>query len=532
MKRKISSYPFLILLIHALTLSAWAQAERLTKPIDLLAGAKWVCSTDGGKTYSPAPVTIKARKTTHVIARTEFNVADPSQFIVLELTPNLPTRSRSNLKFFLNGKGITPPMEGMNYKTYPAIDAKMLKKGINTLLGKITLKGRKKDYQLDIKMQLIGLTARDLKIQTGPILGAFGERFFTVTCRTNMPAEVILWRPSAEARTLNPQIWKSNRGMIHRFCIKTDPPVASLDKRKITAIYRIAACLGNFKTRPINFRATLSLKPDELRFAALGDSRTNVEDWAKVADAILEEKPDLIVFSGDMVSYGLNDWQWDEQFFAPAKKLLATIPFYPIIGNHEHNAPVYPELFYTPSKDGKSKNWSQEINGVLFIGIDGAQDFSKDSKNYRWLEKTLEKSKAKFIFFFNHYPAYSSSYHGRLDEKTNQPREKTVRQARDVLVPLLVKYRITAYICGHDHVYERSELPNGLTHIISGGAGAPRYKKTEEAKKQNPYSKVFHATLHYCIFEIKADTCSMKAITPTGEVIDSRTWKARKTIAE
>ena len=33
------------------------------------------------------------------------------------------------------------------------------------------------------------------------------------------------------------------------------------------------------------------------------------------------------------------------------------------------------------------------------------------------------------------------------------------------------KYVHTAFIAGHDHDYERSEPPDGVTVIVSGGAG-------------------------------------------------------------
>jgi 3',5'-cyclic AMP phosphodiesterase CpdA len=373
-------------------------------------------------------------------------------------------------------------------------------------------------------MRLAALKAEHLKIQTGPILGAFGKDYFTVVVRTNMPATGNLSaEPVAMREIIPPVVGTTPVGLIHRFHLQklkgscnTYTYNLRLKRRDVEITYRGQVVLP------------VSVNDGQLRFVAMGDSRTFPKDWAKVAGAVLKAKPDLVVFSGDMVSYGRNDWEWDEHFVSNAQKLLATIPFYAVIGNHEKNAPVYNELFYTPGKDGRGRNWSQEINGVLLIGLDGEQNFSAGSRNAKWLEKTLAESKAKFIFAFNHYPAFSSSMHGKLDEKTGRPREKTVRQAQDVFMPLLTKYKATAFICGHDHIYERSELPGGLTHIISGGAGAPLRKKAENAKKQNPHSTIFHSLLHYCIIEINGDTCTMKAVTPNGKVIDKRTWKARK----
>ena len=179
---------------------------------------------------------------------------------------------------------------------------------------------------------------------------------------------------------------------------------------------------------------------------------------------------------------------------------------------------------------------------MLLIGIDGEEDFSAGTKHYRWLEELLRNAgDAEFIFFFNHYPAYSSGKHGRLDEN-GRPRQKTVALAREHIIPLLNKYKVTAYICGHSHSYERSELPGGVTQIISGGAGAPPHRKVETAAQQDPYSKIFAAELHFCLFEIADGTARMKVLTPPvaadgpnaygqeGKVIDQREWKSRNVL--
>ena len=83
-----------------------------------------------------------------------------------------------------------------------------------------------------------------------------------------------------------------------------------------------------------------------------------------------------------------------------------------------------------------------------------------------------------------------------LEDQPTRLRE-LVRQARQTIVPLLRKYKATAYICGHDHCYERSELPGGVSHVISGGAGAPLRQKMPTAAAQNPYYNI-----HYSKFSL------------------------------
>ena len=64
--------------------------------------------------------------------------------------------------------------------------------------------------------------------------------------------------------------------------------------------------------------STLPAVGKPLRFVAMGDCRTHPKDWALVANAVLKANPALVVFSGDMVTDGREDRQWDEEFFGPS----------------------------------------------------------------------------------------------------------------------------------------------------------------------------------------------------------------------
>jgi hypothetical protein len=221
------------------------------------------------------------------------------------------------------------------------------------------------------------------------------------------------------------------------------------------------------------------------------------------------------------------DWLWDPEFFSEAQPLVSHVPLYAVIGNHEHDATITQELFYTPSKDGRDENWVQRIGPSVMIGINGEKDFSKDSANAKWLEQQLQQAQsAKFLFVFSHYPAWSSGGHGQ--QEAHQGLTATTRYARESIVPLLQKYHATAFITGHDHNYERSDLPEGLIEITAGGAGAPTVPFLNSDLDINPYSKVFSTKLHYCLFAIHGDSWSMKAITPDGQTLDECGGKARR----
>jgi len=500
----------------AIAALAWGLSS--ARAADLMAGAKWEYSTDDGATWGAAPPVVPGGKVAAILARTSFDLPDVSGYAALELAQNVPPEQR--VAFDLNGQPLPVPLKGMVYKTVPAIPPAAFRKGKNELAARIGFDNRpkKEDDPLPdpatvaLEVRLAGLQPSDLRMHTGPILGAVTETSFSVTCRTNLPVPVAL---AAEGAGKTVRL-TSEPGLFHRFRVEGLDP-----KTKWT--YRLDGKAWPAKLAPA------AGKP--LRMVFMGDCRSRPRDWAAVAAAALKADPDLVVFNGDMTACGRYDWLWDDEFHAPAAELLATVPFYPVMGNHEENAPVYPLLFHTPGGDGKAKNWVQQVGPVLLITYDTAWSRNRDVDFPKWFERNVDTSKAKFIFFFTHYPAWSSGRSTTIDPKTRLPEHSGSRFARQVVLPLLAECRATALFASHEHLYERSDLPGGLSHIISGRAGAPAGRRNEK-EDNNPYSKVFTTDLHYCLLEVSGDACAFRAVTPEGKTIDSLTWAARAQGAE
>ena len=481
---------------------------------DALARAAWTFSSDGGKTFALRSLEIPAGATINVVARATFKVDDPAAVGGVRV---MAGRLLTNAGFKLNGKQVTGPLPGMLYYAVPVDPRVYLTNGENVLIVTGSAKNRSSvpmDVQLRVYLELYPPAM--VSVQTGPMLGVIGPDFFTLTCRTNMPAEVTVTAQPIEPAGGAKTSVTSPRGFYHRLRV----PLAK-GTRKFS--YTVTCQVGTFKKTGELVRVGIpAFDGKSLRFVAAGDCRSHPDRWAAVAAAIHKARPELMVFSGDMVGDGRWDHTWDQEWSDPARALLASVPIYPVIGNHEHNAAAYFELFYTPSENPRNKKWAQAVGTVLFIGIDGAAEWSGDSPNGKWLEEVLKKSKEKFIFLATHYPAWSSGPHGKGNEGQ-------MRAARKFIMPLLAKYNATAMIAGHDHDYERSEPPadQGVTCIVTGAAGAPTYGKSAN----NPYSKAFAAKLSFCVFDVNGDTCDMKVYEPSGRLIDERTFKARKALA-
>ncbi len=449
----------------------------------------------------------------------DFQVKNPKKYLSLTIKKAGDYYIKD---IVLNGKKVNKPNRSMIYNIIRGIDVSLLKKGANKLqisyIKWKKKKGRNRDRTLkainaaNVKLKLVGLNASDLAFQADPVLGYAGRHFLTMACRVTMPAEVML--------EINNKQYVSKRGLLHTFKIeglKAKTKYTYSLKTRLAGQKKYYVSIGPFITHTFTGGG-------KFKFAILGDSRTVIKDWRKVALATAKAAPEFAVIVGDMIANGTNNYEWNSQYFNPAKEFLSTIPTYSVIGNHEQNAPLFNQMFNTPSGD---HNWSQQIGSVLIIGVNGAHNWKKSGKLYKWLEKLLSESKAKFIFLASHYPGWSSGGHGGED-KNGQPRELGVKTARNILMPLLRKYNATAMFAGHDHFYERSEEKDNVTVIITGGAGAPLRGKTKTAAKQNPHSKVFASKHHYCMIYVDGDACTMKVITPEGKVIDTTNWEARK----
>ncbi len=471
-----------------------------SEPPNLLAAAVWKYSADGGNTFTLDAPTSKAGEV--VVAQGSFTVPAPEKIAGLWLAPVV---NLVEPEFTLNGVSAKGLLANMRYQWFD-LDPQQVLKGAD---AKLVVRGKMQAAPPDFKaLRLQSGPASDLVIQTGPAIGHVGPDFVTFSCRTNMAGTV-----TAKVKPLDPATDKASeavspRGFYHRLKVAIPPGTKKL------SYTMTCESMGTSKTtEPVE--VTL---PDfgggKMRFVAAGDSRSNPNRWAAVAAGIEKAAPQLLVFSGDLVADGRDDGQWDQQFFGPGKSMLARTPFYPAPGNHEFDGQAYFKMCYTPAKEELHSNWSQAVGLVLFIGIQGAQEWAPGSENHKWLDQVLGASKEKYIFLISHYPAWSTGKHGND--------EGPIVQMRINVMPLLVKHKATALLGGHDHNYERNEPPAniGVTSITTGGAGAPLRPRSNRQAAGNPHSKFFAAVLHYCVFDLDNEKCEMKVYDVDGKVID------------
>jgi len=122
--------------------------------------------------------------------------------------------------------------------------------------------------------------------------------------------------------------------------------IASLTEN---STYYYKAVSGADSSAVYTFKTASSLATS-FRFVALGDSRSNPTMVKTLSTLVgsLNPKPVLALHTGDIVSDGTVTSRWGTEFFTPQQPMMATLPVYTALGNHEYNSPNYFSLFSLP----------------------------------------------------------------------------------------------------------------------------------------------------------------------------------------
>lgn len=340
----------------------------------------------------------------------------------------------------------------------------------------------------------------DSGIYIGPYIQRVTSHASTILIRTNDSEQLVLhYRKMAKK-------WKhvsdTSSKTIHRYRINQL-------KRGTQYEYYFTDANNNVITRTYSFQTQKNIKTsDPLRIGVLGDSGVLTTDALKVANQIQQWDPEILLHTGDTAYDSGTEQEFADKFFAVLQPILAEVPFYGAIGNHDYTtneAGPYKELFELPQKNsGNEDYYSFDYDGIHLVGLNTNLDYSSDSALYQWLESDLSShSTAKWRIVYFHQPPYSSGAHGSTIDM------------EDTLVPLFEDYNVQLVLNGHDHAYERSKH-NGIYYIVTGGGGNSLYDQINN----NPYSQVFESVYHFVGLTITDNKIVLRAIDENGFVFD------------
>jgi hypothetical protein len=474
----------------------------------VLAGSLgWVLVSEGtletGASPSSEPFALEARRV--------FTVDAPGDYASLTLVDGGADPAK------LNGRALIPEQEGMRYRDWEGIDPGLLRTGDNVLrhvweseqaLGGLRaglLKGfthTGRHDALNLEPALLGIPPEAALLGTGPLLGWADHTTVTLSCRANARVPLCL---RLGGRTL-----RSEPALIHRFAVSDLEPGRAWPYTVETAEGRVLG-EGTARTLPIDRPVTLGI---------LGDPSPSPERFELIAARLHALKPDVLLLLGDLTRDGRMAPLWDGDLFHRAPDLFRNTPTLAIQGNHEMDSPYLEHILVTPSG---TRNWVQRIATLTLIGIDGAGDWSPGSANHAWLDKALETRETPFVVVANHYPAFSSSGHG-VENGEGIPREPVVRSSRFHILPLLARHRVQAYFNGHEHGYERSLLPGGVTALICAGGGGRLYPLSPDPA-QNPHRLVNQPVHHIGLLTLTPGEMIFEARGLNGFCLDRVLWR-------
>ena len=267
-------------------------------------------------------------------------------------------------------------------------------------------------------------------------------------------------------------------------------------------------------------------RPEEpIRFVVYGDVRSGHAAHAELVEAILDEAPDFVVSTGDMVLSGSDEGDW-QRFFQVAAGLLARIPTYPVIGNHDvgtagdqHHLRRFEDIFALwpgPADRPDGAAWyGFDVGAVHFVMLDSNR--YHDERQLAWLEADLAAARAagaRAIFAATHHGPYARGPHGGS------------AVAAERYVPLLARAGVAALFSGHDHFYQRGRV-GGLTYVVFGGGGAPLYQpRCGVAGKRacrKDGAQLVTAEHHHVALEVHHDYVKMCPRRPDGTLVEECT---------
>ncbi|MDJ0975052.1 MAG: metallophosphoesterase family protein [Planctomycetota bacterium] len=262
-------------------------------------------------------------------------------------------------------------------------------------------------------------------------------------------------------------------------------------------------------------------EPDSpFAFAVVGDTQDQPSKWRRVADRIWGERPSFVLHVGDIVGHGPTHAEWVHEYFEPARTLLAHVPVFAVLGNHEEDADHYYRYMANPAPEHRYRARWGDVE--LFL-LDSNRDCTKGSEQHRWLDAALADSTARWKVCAFHHPVWTSDLddYGKAHLECAASGDVRVRD----LIPVFERHDVDLVFYGHAHCYERTwplregrvDEARGVTYVQTGGGGG-------YLERVSPNRSWFTAKLrrahHYCLVSVYGDTLDLKAYDIDGRLFD------------
>lgn len=314
-------------------------------------------------------------------------------------------------------------------------------------------------------------------------------------------------------------------------------------RRLLKTAFCSSLALGlNLRSRAIDIPGALKGDVDLL---AIGDFGSAAESqWAVARGMIryteaLPSKPHGMLLLGDnFYGGGMNSVdspRWKKGFEDCYPQETFPFPCWAILGNHDYAESAgqeEAELAYAkrgntrwtmPHKFYRIDLPNKENPKVTMLMIDtnlepiqrrthgklGDQRriwiTDEDAKaQMEWLEKELQSKRAPFTFVLGHHTIYSNGPHKDTKEWVAQ------------LGPMLEKYGVHLYLCGHDHDLQHLEMEGKKTSFVISGGGGQRISKMNDNHPNPEYAQSVYGFSH---LTVTTDKFTLRHIDANGKLL-------------
>ncbi len=243
-------------------------------------------------------------------------------------------------------------------------------------------------------------------------------------------------------------------------------------------------------------------------FFVWGDTRTGNNESGRIVDAMLARDPEaaFALHTGDMVEDGdvLDDWE--VHWWTPMADLLAAMPVYPTMGNHEVNSEWYQRYFGCLGDRGM--NYSFDWGRVHFVVLDANSVNFGTEQQLAWLEADLrEHMDADFTIVGHHIPVYFSS----PGDTNGMP------YLQESVLPLYERYGVDLVLSGDVHSYQH-HVRNGIHFLISAGGGE---KPSEHGLPLEGMTRALAQVYHYVHCRVDGKTMQVTAYDVDGAILEA-----------
>lgn len=227
------------------------------------------------------------------------------------------------------------------------------------------------------------------------------------------------------------------------------------------------------------------LSPGKRHFAA---------NWNPLAAFVREQRPDLVVHTGDVTVDGA-DVEADLEHCAALMSGLGT-PVHAVPGNHDVGEPLHahqpidePRLARWRKHFG-SDAWSVDVDGWRLIGVNAmlvGSGLAAERAQLAWLDATMADAGDRLLAWFMHKPLFlGSPDEGDMGYWTIKPAARAPLQAR------IREHRVALVATGHLHKMHQTVV-DGCRYVWAPSSG---FVVGERMQEDMPGEKKLGAVVH------------------------------------